>query len=94
MRLLRTAWCEGLEVFLYDGKLSAHRGDGQLTEGDKRFLKFHKKALVAEIQNLTTGPRINGEDFYGPSLMADATRRCKRNNQNHGQQQPTTKKLR
>ena len=72
MRLLKMGWREGLEVFLYDGKLNARRSDGPLTDGDKRFLKLHKGDLVTEIRSLTSGTRISGEDFYGAGLMADA----------------------
>ena len=72
MRLLKMGWAEGLEVFLYDGKLNARRTAYPLTDGDKRFLKLHKGGLITEIRSLTSGTRISGEDFYGSGLMADA----------------------
>ena len=63
MRLLKMAWSEGLEVFLYDNRLNARRADCSLTDGDKRFLKLHKIELIAEIKNLTKGQRVSFDQF-------------------------------
>ncbi len=78
MRLLKLAYSEGLEVFLYNGKLNAWRRDGTLTNGDKRFLTKHKDDLISEIKGPSSSIRINGEDFYGRGLMEDAAVRSKK----------------
>ena len=72
MDFLKLAWKEGLEVFLYDEKLNARRKDGPLTDGDKSFLKKYKAELIQGVTAYQNTPRISGEDFYGPGLMADA----------------------
>ncbi len=78
MRLLKMAWSEGLEVFLYGGKLNARRKDELLTDGDKKFLVQNEQELITEIKNLTSGKRISGEEFYGKALMEDAAARHKK----------------
>jgi len=70
MRLLRKAWSEDLEVFLYDGKLNARRSDGPLTDGDKAFLKKNKDELIFELKDISYGPRVSFDQFIldrGPS---------------------------
>lgn len=63
MRLLKMAWAEGLEVFLYNDKLNVRRGEGPLTDAGKRFIQKYKDDLTFEIKNLTYGPRINFDAF-------------------------------
>jgi len=79
MRLMKIARSEGLEVFLYVGKLNARRNDRKLTDTDKLFLKKNKVELISEIRDLSSGTRISGEDFFGPGLMQDAIDRMRRN---------------
>ena len=63
--MLRVARADGLDVFLYFGKLNARRTDGLLTASDKSFLTKHKDELIKELKNLTAGIKIEGEQFYG-----------------------------
>lgn len=63
MKMLRLAWANGLEPFLYDGKLQARRKNGPLTDADKNFLQENKDWLIFELKDLTYGPRVCFDRF-------------------------------
>ena len=77
--MLHECWRRGIEIFLYFGELTAHRVVGSLlTDGDRKFIRVNKPYIIEEIRSISAAPRISGENFYGPGLMADAAYR--RNN--------------